>query len=148
MPITYDDLGIHFQFPENWSLEANDEIPDRPTVTVYSPGGAFWSVMRLDGQQDVAQMAQEAGAALKQEYPGADIQEVRETLCDVELEGYDLNFIYLDLISTACIRTAHTAGSSYLIVYQAEDREFAKLNDVFRAMTFSLLAEAVGKRSE
>ena len=29
MPVTYDDLGIRFLFPENWSLEADDEVPDR-----------------------------------------------------------------------------------------------------------------------
>ncbi len=147
MPVLYDDLGIRFQFPENWSLEADDEVPDRPSVTVYSPGGAFWTVVRRGAGDDLGQMAEEAAAVLRQEYPGSDSETVSETLGDVELQGYDLTFIYLDLINTACVRSCKTPSASYLVVYQAEDRDFQKLRNVFRALTFSLLKESDGNGS-
>ncbi len=147
MPVTYDDLGIRFQFPENWSLEADDEVPDRPSVTVYSPGGAFWTVVRRGPGDDLGQMADEAAAAVREEYPGSDSEAVREILGEAELQGYDLNFICLDLINTACVRVCRTPSASYLVVYQAEDRDFEKLRDVFRALTFSLLKESDGNDS-
>ena len=70
MPVVYDDLGIRFLFPENWSLEADDEIPDRPSVTVYSPGGAFWTVVRRGPSDDLEQMAEEAAAAIRKNTRG------------------------------------------------------------------------------
>jgi hypothetical protein len=145
MPVTYDDLGIRFLFPENWSLEADDEIPDRPSVTVYSPGGAFWTVVRRGPNDDLEQMAEEAVAAIREEYKGSDTEPVRETLGDVDLKGFDLTFICLDLINSACVRVCRTPSASYLIVFQAEDRDFEKLRAVFLALTVSLLKESNGK---
>lgn len=147
MPVTYDDLGIRFLFPENWSLEADDELPDRPSVTIYSPGGAFWTVVRRGPSDDLDQMAEEAAAAVREEYPGSDTEPVHETVGNVELQGYDLTFFCLDLINTACVRVCRTASATYLIVYQAEDRDFVKLRDVFRALTVSLLQESSGKHA-
>ena len=60
----------------------------------------------------------------------------------MELHGYDLTFFCLDLINTACVRVCRTPSASYLIVYQAEDRDFEKLHAVFQALTVSLLKES------
>ncbi len=141
MPVLYDDLGIRFQFPENWSLEADDEIEDRPSVTVYSPGGAFWSVVLAGKADDLAQLADEAAAAYRKEYPGLDCEAVQQQVGDVKFEGFDISFIYLDLISIASIRACRTPAGTFLIVSQAEDRDFEK-PATRSALTASLLMEA------
>ena len=41
MPHEFDKLGIRFAFPDNWSLE-EQQVDDASSVTVSSPGGAFW----------------------------------------------------------------------------------------------------------
>ncbi len=140
MPALFDDLGLRFQFPENWSLE-EDDTPGRESATVYSPGGGFWTVMLRDAAETPASLADEVLAAMRQEYPGLDCESARERVRGEELVGYDLNFIYLDLISTALIRSFRVAAANLVVVCQAEDHDFEKLRDVFRAITASLVME-------
>ena len=45
MPAQFDSLGISFQYPENWTLDDSDALLGRKSITVYSPGGAFWAVV-------------------------------------------------------------------------------------------------------
>lgn len=62
-----------------------------------------------------------------------------EKIGKIELVGFDVNFYCLDLTNTAWIRAGSTAAATYLILCQAEDREFSEVADIFRAMTASLL---------
>jgi hypothetical protein len=56
-----------------------------------------------------------------------------------ELPGFNLNFYCLDLTNTAHIRTLQTPGAVYLILCQAEDREWERVAAVFAAMTTSFV---------
>ena len=49
---------------------------------------------------------------------------VNETVAGHALVGFDLNFFYLDLTNTACIRSLRVGGTTYTIFFQAEDREY------------------------
>ncbi len=135
----FDRLGIRFQYPENWTLETDEAAGERATVTAYSPGGGFWSVVRHPPESDPAELAASVLAAMRAEYDELDSEAAGEEVASVELTGYDLNFYCLDLTNTAIVRVAQTAEATYLVVYQAEDRDFDKLQQVFRAMTVSLL---------
>jgi hypothetical protein len=140
MPARFDKLGISFQYPENWTLDDSDALLGRKSVTVYSPGGAFWSVAIHSGSADPAKLAAAVLDAMKKEYPGLEVDETSETVAGHELIGYDLAFYYLDLINTALIRSLRVGPTTYTILCQAEDREFEKLQMVFRAMTTSLVS--------
>jgi hypothetical protein len=59
-----------------------------------------------------------------------------------ELPGFDMNFYCLDLTNTARVRTLETPDAIYLIVCQAEDREWDEISPVFDAMTMSFVAAA------
>lgn len=142
MPGIYDKLGIRFQYPENWSLETDDTSHDRQSVSVYSPGGAMWSVTAYHRDQELAELIDAALGAMRREYQELDSESVREQVGDVQLVGYDLNFYCLDLTNTALIRACRTPKTVYLIISQAEDREFDQVGAVLRAMTVSLLSEA------
>ena len=85
-------------------------------------------------------MAQAALDAMRKEYEGLEAEPVRETVAGHELIGFDMNFFYLDLISTAGIRSLRAGGTTYTVFFQAEDREFAQIGQVFDAMTYSLLS--------
>jgi hypothetical protein len=141
MPSVYDKLGIHFQYPENWTLETDDTSPEKPSVTVYSPGGAFWTVMMHPKDANTVKLAEAAMQAIRDEYDEVDIEDAREEVCGIEFIGYDINFYCLDLTNTAWIRAGRSEFGTYLIVCQAEDRDFAKISPVFQAMTTSLLAK-------
>jgi hypothetical protein len=139
MPARFDKLGISFQYPENWTLDDSDALLGRKSVTVYSPGGAFWSVAIHSCSADPATLAAVVVETMKKEYPGLEIDEAEETVAGCDLVGYDLAFYYLDLINTAVIRGVRIGTGTYTIYCQGEDREFDKLQMVFRAMTTSLL---------
>ncbi|MFZ1933440.1 MAG: hypothetical protein WCB27_24510 [Thermoguttaceae bacterium] len=140
MPARFDKLGISFQYPDNWTLDDSDALLGRKSVTVYSPGGAFWTVAIHAGSADPAKLAAGVLDAMKKEYPGLEIDEAFEMVAGHDLVGYDLAFYYLDLINTALIRSLRVGQTSYTIFCQAEDREFDHVRLVFQAMTTSLVS--------
>jgi hypothetical protein len=148
MPARFDKLGISFQYPENWTLDDSDALLGRKSVTVYSPGGAFWSVAIHSGSSEPAKLAAAVVETMKKEYAGVEVDEAEEIVAGHALIGYDLAFYYLDLINTAIVRSLRIGTSTYTIYCQAEDREFDQLQMVFRAMTTSLLTGLVEEMEE
>jgi hypothetical protein len=140
MPSQYDKLGIHFQFPDNWTLDEIEARDSGNSVTVYSPGGAFWSITIHPASQSAQELADAALAAMRQEYDELDAEAVAETIAGQELLGWDLNFYCLDLTNTALVRGFSTDEATYLIFCQADDREFDEVAPVFAAITRSLLS--------
>lgn len=140
MPEVYEKLGIRFEYPDNWTLDESEADESRAAVTVYSPTGAFWTVVLHPPGTPPEQLVATAVDVMRAEYEQLDAENVQEMLGDQPMTGSDLNFFCLDLTNTAQIRSFDAAEASYLFFWQAEDREFAKIEKVFRAMTASLLA--------
>lgn len=140
MPAKFDSLGISFQYPDNWTLDDSDALLGRKSVTVFSPGGAFWSVTIHSELAEPAKLAAAVIEAMRQEYQGLEAQEAHETMAGRDLTGYDLAFYCLDLTNTARVRSFRAGHSAYTVFCQAEDREFEQVQRVFQAMTTTLLA--------
>ena len=136
MPVEYNKSGIRFHYPDNWELEVS---ADSQMVTVYSPGGGFWAVSRHTRLADTKELAHAAVDAIRGEYAESEVEEVNETLAGHELVGFDISFYYADLINSASVRALRADRSTFTIFYQAEDREFGKLLDVFQAMGTNFL---------
>jgi hypothetical protein len=147
MPATYDKLGVRFQYPDNWVLDEKDALAGEDSVSVYSPGGAFWTLAIHTPDMRPRDLADAAVKAMRQVYEEIDSERVRETIAGHKLIGYDLNFYCLDLTNTAQVRVARTPRASFVVFCQADDREFAEIEPVFRAITASLLSGA-GRPSE
>ena len=141
MPGVYEKLGVHFLYPENWTLDEEEGLHGSVTVTLYSPKGAFWSIAVHPKGVDPRTLATAALKTLQAEYPDSEAEPVTEQIGGRDIGGYDFNFFYLDFTSTALIRGFRTASASCLVLCQAEDREYVELAPVFRAITTSLLAE-------
>jgi len=140
MAAAFHKTGISFQYPDNWTLEEEQGCEEGAgSVTVFSPGGAFWSVAVHSPSVDPNDLAKAAVAAMKDEYQEIETERTGESIADCQMIGYDLNFYYLDLTNTAQVRSLRTSGATYIVFCQAEDREFDELEAVFRAITFSLL---------
>jgi hypothetical protein len=140
MPAEFDRLGISFQYPENWTLDEEDALAGRRSVTLYSPGGGFWSVALHPETASPTYLARGVVQAMKEEYEDLEAEETSETLAGREMIGYDLNFFCFDLTNTAQIRCVQVAQTTYSIFCQAEDREFDRIHRVFQAITASLLS--------
>jgi len=139
MPAVYDNQGVRFLYPENWSLDEQDDLAEGGTVSVISPGGAFWSIMKHSPGANLKALAGAIVESLREEYAELDVEPIRERVGGHDLVGFDLNFFCMELTNTAIVRGVDAKDGSFLIVYQAEDREFAEIEGVFRAMTISLL---------
>jgi hypothetical protein len=139
MPALFNKLGISFQYPENWTLDDSDAILGRRSVTIYSPGGAFWTVAIHPDTAEPAKLTAAVVKALDKEYAGLETDEAQETVLGHELVGYDFAFSYLDLTNTATVRGFKANDAAYTVFCQADDREYDKIHRVFEAMTVSLL---------
>ena len=139
MPAEFRDMGISFQYPENWTLDEQESAGEEPAVTVFSPGGAFWTVRVHASSSEPDRLAQSAVEAMQAEYEGVEFEPVEEQFEGHTMTGFDLNFFYLDLTNTATVRCLRGPTATYTFFCQAEDREYQQVSLVFRAMTASLL---------
>lgn len=140
MPAVFDKLGIRFTYPDNWTVDESEALGGECSVTVFSPGGAFWAVSLHAAETDPQALVRDGVKALRESYPDLDVETVNERIAGQELVGADVNFYYLDLTNTGLLRAFRQPRFNVLILCQAEDREFESTEPVFRAMTLSLLA--------
>lgn len=139
MPSTFDQLGICFEYPENWSVEIQEETVHSGQVIVSSPQTAFWQLSKFSPNKPLEPLFDEALAALRSVYRELDVEPTDETLEGQFIAGYTVNFFYLDLTNTCLIKGIETPAANYLLIAQAEDREFDKVHRVFEAMLASFL---------
>jgi hypothetical protein len=147
MPAHCEQFGLRFQYPENWALDEADARTGCESATVVSPGGAFWSVSRHPASTDPHELARTALQAMRQEYESLESEAVDEPMAGLDTVGYDLNFYCLDLTNTAKVRCLRVGDAVYTIFFQAEDREFDALQQVFAAISWSLLEGLRGDQS-
>ena len=139
MAAIFDQYGIRFEFPENWSVDEPEETSGAVSVTVSSPGTAFWSLGVYPASVRPTELLTEVLAAMKAEYPSLDFDETFDEIDDQRMAGYEINFICLDLCNTATVHGFQLGDSTYLLLWQAEDEEMIEVEPVFRAITLSLL---------
>jgi hypothetical protein len=139
MPATYDKLGLRFFYPDNWELDESEVLDGNNTVSVYAPGGAFWSIIMHPPGLEPEDLVDAALEAMNQEYDEVDAEPFHDVVHGREIHGSDLNFYCLDMTSTAQIRAFATSHGTYLVLCQADDRDFERVGPVFEAITGSLL---------
>ena len=130
------------QYPDTWQLDPDgaEQIPR--SVTIRSPGGAFWSLDIHPFSKQPDELSAEAVAIMRDEYADLECHPTAETIGNERAEGLDLYFSCLDFVVTAQMRCFRRGHATYFLLYQAEDREFEQLERVFRAMTESLMRES------
>lgn len=148
MLANFEQLGVRFQYPDNWEMDSHAILAGDREVTVYSPGGAYWTLSIYPRDSEPKQILKDVLAAMKAEYKEVDHEWLHDAVHGHQNEGCEMNFYYLDLTSTAIARVFPGMWANYLVFYQAEDREFATLSDVFSAMILSFLRESNLRQTE
>jgi hypothetical protein len=143
MPAIYDNLGVRFLYPENWSITDEDDAGWPRTVTVQSPESGFWALHVFPPKYDLQAGIDELVAAIQGDFGEVEVLQATETFGDTDTVGVDLAFFYLDLLVEAKIRCVRTPSATLIWLYQAESREFEKSEPVFQAMAVSMLREQV-----
>ncbi|MEN1680727.1 MAG: hypothetical protein AAGJ46_14155 [Planctomycetota bacterium] len=141
MPAIYDENGVRFAYPDNWTLESPPDDEAELQLTVASPETAFWSLSIYPGLRDVRELLEQVLEAMQSEYPALEHDPADSIVDGSPVVGFDLSFYYLDLTNSAQIRVFHRERSTCLVLAQAEDHEYDQLESVFEAMTTSLLRE-------
>ena len=136
----FNRFGLAFDYPENWSVDTDDSQDRYAAVTVYSPDGGFWSVSGHASGGDPTALVQAVLEQMRKEYQDLDSEPVTEQVAARALAGLNMNFYCLDLTNTAHVRTLETPEAIYLLLCQAEDRDWDKISPVFAAMTASFVA--------
>ncbi|MDP6445372.1 MAG: hypothetical protein QGG36_30635 [Pirellulaceae bacterium] len=136
MPASFERAGISFQFPDNWKLQ--DPDPASLSVSVESPQGAFWSLDLFPGYHEPTNLAEETLRTIKEEYDEVESQFVQTEVCGEPAVGFDMQFYCLDLLIQSKTRVVEVGGETLVLLFQAEDRDFTSLEQVFHAITASL----------
>jgi hypothetical protein len=144
LPAVYDRFPVAFQYPENWQLSEDQSTGWPRSVSVTAASGAFWAAAVYPSSWSAEGLCQQALDVLRQEYRDLETQPHSEPIAGQQAAGFELNFYCLDFL-VRCRLLAVTAGSHMaLVTCQAEDREFDTLEDVFRAITTSLVTGSSG----
>ena len=140
MPAEYQANGLSFAYPENWHLEETELGEGEHTVHLSSPKGAFWMVtVSSSAKSSPDELAQKALKAMLSEYERVDHTPVERVIGKYKLTGYEMDFIYFDLVNTALILSFSTGDRTIAIYWQADDQQLDICQDVFEAITFTLL---------
>jgi hypothetical protein len=140
MVATFDHSGLRFHYPENWQI--NDEsLVDWPrSVSVQSPGSGFWTVVQYELGTAPESLLEQTLEQMRNEYEGLESSTLVEQFEETEAIGYEMFFYCFDFLVCARAFVARMDdGKVVLILWQAEDRDFANVEPVFRAITISLL---------
>jgi hypothetical protein len=141
----YDRLGVRFSYPENWRLEEEEAVEWPRSISVESPVGAFWNLLVHPAGTDIEEVAQATLDVLRGEYEQAEFQPVWDIIEGRKVKGFDVHFFFLDLVIDAQVRAFELDGATVVILSQGEDRDFEQLENVFKAMTYSLVRESSGQ---
>ena len=152
MSAVFDDFGVCFEYPENWQLGEPEHGLGHLTLSVTSPGTAFWTLSIYAADANLADLLAEAVATMRTEYRDLDVCDAEPLAqqwgvvggpIDEGMVGYDLNFYCLDLTSSAYLRGFKTTSATYLLFFQSADLELDEVVPVFGAMTATLVRDQV-----
>ena len=144
MIATFNHPSIRFHYPENWKI-TDDELIEWPrTVSVQSPGSGFWTVLQYEVGADPVTLLEETLQEMGTQYENLESSAISEQFDEVDMLGYEMFFYCFDfLVCARAFSMRAKDGKVYLILWQAEDRDYSQVESVFRAITTSLLREQV-----
>jgi hypothetical protein len=137
---TFEQEGLSFAYPENWSLE-EEETDEGWTVSVQSPGTAFLTVSCDSRMPTAEEMAEAALGAMREEYPSLEAESAVDTLAGQPAVGHDMRFFSFDLTNTCWTRSFYSDAGTVLVLCQTSDLEEEKYEPVLRAICASLKVE-------
>jgi hypothetical protein len=140
MPAEFHEDGIAFRYPENWTLEREDQETGW-TVSVQSPDTAFLIVTFDADAPDIAKISDSALETLEAEYPGLEAEPKVESIAGQPAVGHDVRFFSFDLTNTAGIRAFRAESGTVLVLWQFNDLEEERSEPVLKAIRASICEE-------
>ncbi len=136
---------FRFSYPKNWFVQESIWGDDIRAVVTNSPEGYFWMVVSYPLQTDPDATARQVLETMRGEYNNLEEVPTKRTIAGRRLEGYEMNFYYLDFINSALVLFFQSEDRTWVIYHQGMDQ--LKLNnepvsseEVFLAITYSFLS--------
>jgi hypothetical protein len=133
----FAESGVRFRYPENWRLE-REETDTGWTVSVQSPGTAFFMVCYRDDRPTPQEMLGAALEALRDDYPDLEVEDCLDSLAGQPATGHIIRFFSLDLTNTCWTRSFYGSDGTILVLWQVNDLELDTTEAVLRAICTSL----------
>src|SRR5437588_11921910 len=120
MVAEFHDGGIRFRYPENWSLEREDNEAGW-TVALQSPDTAFVVISLREDMPSIDALAETALAALRDDYSDLEADDCTESLAGQPAVGHDIRFFSFDLTNTCWTRSFYSPYGTVFVLCQAND---------------------------
>jgi hypothetical protein len=146
MAVLLEKFGLRLPYPENWEVDDSPDPMWPESISIQTPGDAFWSVSIHPANSDLKQLADTVLDTMRREYEDVEVEMIRETLADTPMQGFNLRFYCLDLLVQAQLRAFSMADQSYVVLCQGEDREFDRQAAVFAAITRAVVDRTIADR--
>ena len=136
----YERNGIRFQYPSNWSLDFEDG-DEGWTATVQSNELAFVLVSLRADADTPAMLADEALAALQEEYKELDAENYVGAFQGLPAIGHDVNFLTVDTAIECRTRAVESPAGPLLVMTQVSEYDREKNEVVLDAILASFKFE-------
>lgn len=138
----YRHNRIQFSYPDNWELQPPDQAELPHEISVESPEGCLWMVTIFAATNDPKKLFNEALKSFSGNYQDFEYESLKTKGEPKPVKAVQAHFFCLDFLITAKIQVFVRRPFVYLIVQQAENRLYERSQDVFDAITMSLLGTA------
>lgn len=137
-PFSYGPVS--FRYPADWEVSAEDD-GGAWTVSLQSPGTAFFVVSLRPEMDDAGQLAEETLAALRAEYKELDAEAVVVSLGGWPSLGHDVDFLTVDTPTLCLTRCVNTTAGPVLFLAQVSELDRATAEPVLRAILDSVVID-------
>src|SRR5262245_50480259 len=137
MAALFEQDGIRFRYPESWRLERED-TDSGWTVSLQSPGTAFWVLTLDQNTPEVEEVAQTALEALREDYPELEADECVDSIAGQPAVGHNIRFFSFDLTNSCWTRSFYGGGGTILLLWQVNDLELDENEPVLKAICASV----------
>lgn len=140
----YDKNGVRISYPVSWSVQEDTLDEEADVVLISSPDESFWMLAMYPEGVEPDKAAKNILSIMTGEYEKIENAPIKKYFGKRILSGYEMNFFYLDLTSTAIVLGFEEGNRTYIIFHQTSDRmslfaESESNEEVFEAMTCSFL---------
>src|SRR5205814_3776034 len=87
MPAVFQNFGVRFLYPENWSITDEDDEGWPCTVTVQSQETGFWSLHVYPPAHEFKSIVKELIAAIQAEFSDIEVLPAKETFGETATTG-------------------------------------------------------------
>ena len=137
MDATYQAHGVRFRYPGEWELSEQQD-PEQLSITVASPATAFWTLSLFASCPDPEDVIETVLDAFREEYDELDEYPADEKVGRRAAIGRDIDFVCLDKLNLAAVRSFRTRQFTALVLFQLTEAEREEIEPILERMTASL----------